>query len=72
MASLVLDVQPLVKNAEKQVIDANASHKFLVDSNSITSNIDVLTEYFSLNRLSYRAKFQPSSLRPSENIANML
>ena len=72
MASLVLDVQPLVKNAEKQVIDANASHKFLVDSNSITSNIDVLTEYFSLNRLSYRAKFQPSGLKPTENIANML
>ncbi len=72
MASLVLDVQPLIKNAEKQVIDANASHEFLVNNNSIASNIDVLNEYFSQNRLSYRAKFQPSGLKPTENIANML
>jgi len=72
MASLVLDVQPLIKNAEKQVIDANASHEFLVNDNSVASNIDVLNEYFSQNRLSYRAKFQPSGLKPTENIANIL
>ena len=72
MASLVLDSQNLVKNAEKQVIDANASHEFLVNENSVVSNIDVLNEYFSLNRISNRARLQPSGLKPSENMASIL
>ena len=72
MANLVLDSQPLVKEVEKKVIEANDSYKFLVDKNSIVSNIDILNEYFSMNKISEKAKLQPSGLKPTESVENMM
>lgn len=72
MVNLISDSQSLVKNVEREIIEANSSHKFLIDKNSIVSNIDVLEEYFSLNKLSDKGKLQPGSLRPSESAKNLL
>ena len=49
MASLVLEANNSIKRAEKEILDANAENKFLIDKNSAVTNIDILKEYFYSN-----------------------
>jgi hypothetical protein len=51
MASLLLEANNLIKHAEKEILDANAENKFLIDKNSAVTNIDVLREYFYSNSI---------------------
>ena len=71
MASIVLDTQILLKKAEEEIFNAYDDKKFLIDKNSLATNIDVLHEYFNSNRRSEKAKLQPAWLTPSENILNI-
>jgi hypothetical protein len=52
MANLVLDSQKKVKEAENLILDKYKDSNFLIDKNSIISNIDVLEDYFSSKMLS--------------------
>lgn len=72
MAMMVLEAHSLMKKVENEIFEANKDQKFLVDENSSVSNIDVLSEYFYSNRISEKAKLQPSGLKTSESISNML
>ena len=72
MAMMVLEAHSLMKKVENEIFEANKDQKFLVDENSSVSNIDVLSEYFYSNRISEKAKLQPSGLKTSESISNIL
>jgi hypothetical protein len=72
MAAMVLDAHALVTEVENRIFEANKDKSFLIDKNSSVSNIDVLSEYFNLNKISEKAKFQSSGLTASENMFNML
>ncbi|MBR4634031.1 hypothetical protein IKO50_03630 [bacterium] len=58
MAALVSDAHVLLEEAEKQVFDANEQNKFLINENSIVTNIDVLKEYYNYSMISEKAKLQ--------------
>ena len=72
MAALVLDAHSLLINAENQVIEANSENKFLIDKNSIVTNIDVLKEYFDFSRISEKSVLQPAWLKTSEMLTNAM
>ncbi len=72
MANLVLDSQKKVKEAENLILDKYKDSNFLIDKNSIISNIDVLEDYFSSKMLSDKWILQPASLKPTETFANFL
>ena len=72
MAMMVLEAHSLMKKVENEIFEANKDKKFLVDENSSVSNIDVLSEYFYSNKISEKAKLQPSGLNTSESISNIL
>jgi len=72
MAAMVLDAHALVTEVENRIFEANKDKSFLIDKNSSVSNIDVLSEYFNLNKISEKARFQSSGLSVSENVSNML
>ena len=72
MATLVLESHRLVKEAEELILDKYSDCKFPIDKNSIVSSIDVLENYFSLNRISDVGKLQPANLKPSESVTNFL
>ena len=72
MAAMVLDAHALVTEVENRIFEANKDKSFLIDKNSSVSNIDVLSEYFNLNKISEKARFQSSGLSASENVSNML
>lgn len=72
MAMMVLEAHSLMKKVENEIFEANKDQKFLVDENSSVSNIDVLSEYFYSNKISEKAKLQPSGLKTSESISNIL
>lgn len=72
MASLILETNNLIKHAEKEIFDANAENKFLIDKNSAVTNIDVLKEYFYSNSIIWRAKLQPASLTTTELVTNAI
>ena len=72
MAMMVLEAHSLMKKVENEIFEANKDQKFLIDGNSAVSNIDVLSEYFYSNKISEKAKLQPSGLKTSESISNML
>lgn len=72
MAMMVLEAHSLMKRVEQQIFEANVDQKFLVDGNSSVSNIDVLSEYFYSNKVSEKAKLQPSGLKTSESISSIL
>lgn len=71
MASLVLDSHILLEKAEEKIFNANDSNKFLIDKTSSITNIDVLKEYFKINKISEKAKLQPAWLKASESIINL-
>jgi hypothetical protein len=58
MAALVSDAHVLLEGAEKQIFDANEQNKFLINENSIVTNIDVLKEYYNYSMISEKAKLQ--------------
>ena len=68
MVSLVLDSQVLLKNAEKEIFNANTNNSFLINKNSSVTNIDVLKNYFDFNRIYEKIKLQPSTLTTTESI----
>jgi len=72
MASLVLEANNSIKHAEKEILDANAENKFLIDKNSAVTNIDILKEYFYSNNVMWRAKLLPASLTTTELIINTM
>ncbi len=72
MASLVLEANNSIKHAEKEILDANAENKFLIDKNSAVTNIDILKEYFYSNNVMWRAKLLPASLTTTELIINII
>ena len=72
MASLVLEANNSIKRAEKEILDANAENKFLIDKNSAVTNIDILKEYFYSNSVMWRAKLLPASLTTTELIINTM
>ena len=72
MASMVLEAHVLIRNVEKEIFEAKKDQSFLIDKNSALSNIDILSEYFHLNRISEKAKLQPTGLKFSENVFNAL
>ncbi len=72
MASLVLEANNSIKHAEKEILDANAENKFLIDKNSAVTNIDILKEYFYSNNVMWRAKLLPASLTTTELIINTI
>ena len=69
---MVLEAHVLIRNVEKEIFEAKKDQSFLIDKNSALSNIDILSEYFHLNRISEKAKLQPTGLKFSENVFNML
>jgi len=60
MAALVLDAHIFIKKAEEEIFEAYSSGKFMIDKNSTVSNIDLLREIFTANRISEKSTFQPS------------
>ncbi len=72
MATLVMDAHVLLEDAEKQIFEANEQNKFLVNENSVVTNIDVLKEYFNYSMISEKAKLQSSSLNTTEMVSNTL
>lgn len=72
MAALVLDAHALLTDAENQVLSANSQNKFLIDGNSVVTNIDVLQEYFDFNKISEKAVLQPAWLKTNEMFTNIM
>ena len=72
MAALVTDAHVLLEEAEKQIFDANEQNKFLINENSIVTNIDVLKEYYNYSMISEKAKLQTAWMSTNEMIANTL
>lgn len=72
MAALVSDAHVLLEGAEKQIFDANEQNKFLINENSIVTNIDVLKEYYNYSMISEKAKLQTAWMNTNEMIANTL
>lgn len=72
MAALVSDAHVLLEEAEKQIFDANEQNKFLINENSIVTNIDVLKEYYNYSMISEKAKLQTAWMNTNEMIANTL
>ena len=48
---LILDANHLAKKVEKDIFEANKDKTFLINENSSISNIDLLSEYFRINRI---------------------
>lgn len=71
MSSLVLDSHILVKNAEDEIFKTSEQNKFLIDSNSAVTNIDVLREYFNSNRISEKKILSPTWLDTNESIVSI-
>ena len=72
MAALVIDAQVLLEEAEKQIFAANEQNKFLINENSVVTNIDVLQEYLDYSMISEKAKLQTAWMSTNEMIANTL
>ena len=72
MAVLILNTHELTKVAEKEILSHNESNSFLIDKNSVTTNIDFISELSSFNRISEKAVVQPNWLTTDESIRNML
>lgn len=72
MAALVLDVHTLLLNAEKQIFDAYNDNKFLIDKNSSITNIDVIAENYTANRIQEKYIFQPNWLTTRESLSNII
>ena len=72
MITLILESHTLLKKAENQLFKAYDDQKFLIDDNSFATNIDVLSEYLKYDKISDKAKIQPSLLSITESISSVL
>ena len=72
MASLVLYAHELTKRAENEILSQDESKTFLIDKNSITTNVDFISELSAYNRISEKAIVQPNGLTTDESVRNML
>ena len=72
MAALVIDAQVLLEEAEKQIFAANEQNKFLINENSVVTNIDVLQEYLDYSMISEKTKLQSAWLSTNEMIVSTL
>lgn len=72
MAYLVLSAQKLTKKAEEEILSQSDWKVFLIDRNSITTNIDFISELSEFNRISEKSVVQSGWLTTSESIRNML
>ena len=68
MASLILESHHIVDLATKKVIEANESWKFVIDQQSIVTNIDVISDCYKFNRIWEKTKLKPALLTPTEGI----
>ena len=64
--------QDLTKKLENEILTKYDSQKFLIDKNSITTNIDFISELSTLRRVSEKAKLQPNTLTTHESFYNMI
>ena len=72
MAALVIDAQVLLEEAEKQIFAANEQNKFLINENSVVTNIDVLQEYLDYSMVSEKTKLQSAWLSTNEMVVSTL
>ena len=74
MVAVIMDAHVLLEETEKQIFAANEQNKFLINKNSVVTNIDVLQEYFNYSIASEKAKLQSSwlNLSTDEMIASTL
>ena len=72
MVSLILDEQELTKKLERDILAQNADKAFLIDKNSVTTNIDFIFELSRLNRTTEKAKIQPNGLTTYETFYSVL
>lgn len=72
MASLVIESHKLVQDAEDEIFKEHQNEKFLIDSNSCVTNIDIISEIFNSDKIKEKAKLRPSRLSSVESIENIL
>lgn len=72
MASLVLYAHELTKRAENEILSQDQSKTFLIGKNSITTNVDFISELSAFNRISEKAVVQTNGLTTDESVRNML
>ena len=72
MASLVLYAHELTERAENEILSQDQSKTFLIGKNSITTNVDFISELSAFNRISEKAVVQTNGLTTDESVRNML
>lgn len=72
MATLILYSHKLTKKAEEDILSGDNWKSFLIDKNSIVTNIDFISELSDLNRISGKNVVKPNLLTTDESIRNML
>ena len=72
MAMLILDANHLAKKVEKDIFEANKDKTFLINENSSISNIDLLSEYFRINRILDESTLWVAWLSPGESMLKMM
>jgi predicted metal-dependent TIM-barrel fold hydrolase len=72
MASLVIESHKLVQDAEDEIFKEHQNEKFLINSNSCVTNIDIISEIFNSDKIKEKAKLRPSRLSSIESIENIL
>ena len=72
MVSLILYTHNLTKKMENDILVKYDSQKFLIDKNSVTTNIDFISELSHSRRISEKALLQPDRLTTQESIYNLL
>lgn len=72
MAALILDVHPLLLKAEKEIFDAYDDKKFLINKNSSITNIDVISQNYTMDRIQEKYIFQPNWLTTRESLNKII
>ena len=72
MVSLVMYAQDLTKKLENEILEKYDSQKFLIDKNSIITNIDFISELSNANRIWEKATLKPNALTTHESFYNMI
>lgn len=72
MTLMVLESHKLAEAAEQKILQAYDSQKFLIDKNSVVTNVDVIYENWFYNKISETATLIPQKLKPIESIIGLL
>lgn len=72
MVSLVLYTHNLTKKLEGEILSKYESQKFLIDKNSVATNIDFISELSNSRRISEKAILQPNSMTTQESFHNII